>query len=70
MKYNTDLASLRDEFSKNRHAIVQYTLDGELVREWKSASAAMKKLSIKGIYAALRNENGVAGGFVWKYKYI
>lgn len=70
IKYHTDLASLREEFAKNRHIIVQYTLAGELVREWKSASAAIKKLSIKGIYTALHKENGVAGGYIWKYKYI
>lgn len=60
--------------NKNRteRAIIQYTKDGEFIREWESAAEAEKELGIdaSSIYAVCNREKyrNVACGFIWRYK--
>lgn len=50
--------------------IIQYDLDGNFIKEWKSQSQAAKTLKIYqgNIWKVLNNKRKIAGGFSWKYK--
>lgn len=59
--------------SKDRiKPILQYSLDGEFIREWKSLSEASKELqlSISCLSYVLNGKRNrkQTGGFVWRYK--
>ena len=49
-------------------AVVQYTMDGEFVAEYKSAMEAERQTGIHQIHRVCRNERKSAGGYKWKYK--
>ena len=58
----------RDNCRKsNNKPILQYTLDGEFVREWECASDVGKKVN-DAICKCLKGRHKTAYGFVWKYK--
>jgi group I intron endonuclease len=50
--------------------IIQYTKDGEFIKEWPSLSDAAKSLGIHNgcISSACTGKRKSAGGFLWKYK--
>lgn len=50
--------------------VLQYTLQGEFVKEYKSASEAARLLNLfkSNITAACRGESSQCGGYQWKYK--
>ena len=50
--------------------IIQYSLMGEMIKEWDSTKSASKELSIHNtdISQNLRQERKSAGGFIWRYK--
>lgn len=48
--------------------ILQYDINGNLIREWYSTQEAQKGLGIKGINNNLKGRVKTCGGFVWKYK--
>ena len=52
--------------SKNK-PILQYTLDGEFVREWECASDVGKEARVN-IYCFLKGITKSAYGYKWKYK--
>ncbi len=56
--------------NKNNKVIIQYSLRGELIKEWESTSVASKALRINNnvISSVLRGKGKSAGGFIWKYK--
>lgn len=45
----------------------QYTLEGELIKEFSSIVQASKQTNINTIKAVLYNKQKTAGGFIWKY---
>ena len=47
--------------------ILQYTLDGEFVREWPSATDVGKKVK-SSICECLKGKQKTAYGYIWKYK--
>jgi group I intron endonuclease len=49
--------------------IIQYTRDGEIVKEWESSKAAGEELglNIPNIVACLKGRQLTCGGYVWKY---
>ena len=58
---------------KRRIPVVQYTLDGELIREYESATAATKALGISQGYSrtilqTCRGKYRHCKGYVWKFK--
>ena len=63
-KYNMN------HISKSRRRVLQYSIDGEFIKEWKSARECERELGI--FHTAISNVcNGnrkTAGGYVWKYK--
>lgn len=48
------------------HAVNQYSLDGEFIKEWKSVSEVKKQLGID-IYPAIKGKKKAVGGFRWAY---
>ncbi len=57
-----------DSYSK---IILQYSLDGEFIKEWPSATEASRALGrniIGGIGLVCKGKKKSAGGFIWKYK--
>ena len=51
-----------------RKAVLQYSLDGVLIKEWPNAYSAGRALDISGIGEACKGNQKSAGGFLWKYK--
>lgn len=53
-----------------RIEIIQYSLNGEFIKEWKGAVDAAENLKISqdGIYNCLAKMSKTSGGFKWKYK--
>lgn len=54
--------------SKNKKSVNQFSIGGELIKEWLSISEAEKELKIYNISAACKGKQETAGGFIWKYK--
>lgn len=54
-----------------RVPILQYTLDGNFVRDWESIKQASEELNLQysNIGACCREKRKQCGGFIWKYKY-
>lgn len=48
--------------------ILQYDVNGKLLKEFKSISEAEREIKTRGIWNALQNENRTAKGYRWKYK--
>lgn len=55
---------------QNSKLIIQYSLDGEFIKEWKSIASASTELSIQeqNIGKVCMDKRKSAGGFIWKYK--
>ena len=59
----------RDKVTESRSKkVLQYSLDGNLIAEYKSASVAAQKTGIKHISCVCRGVRNMAGGYIWKYK--
>lgn len=56
----------------NRKVIMQFSKDGEFIKEWESINLASKELKINrsNIIRVCKNDTNrkIAGGFIWKYK--
>jgi hypothetical protein len=48
--------------------ILQYTLDGKLIKEWNSINEAIRHYNNTGIGCCVKGRNKTSGGFIWKYK--
>ena len=58
----------RNNIRKSKNIpILQYSLDGELIREWEFAYY-VGKVAVKSINNCLKGRNKTAYGFIWKYK--
>lgn len=56
--------------SKYKEPILQYTLDGKFVKEYKSIGQAIKQTGIWGIKANVIWRTKSAGNYIWIYKNI
>ena len=63
-KYNNNYGTRNERHKK---PILQYTLDGEFVREWQSATDVGKNVN-DGICKCLKGKTKSAYGYLWKYK--
>jgi Zn finger protein HypA/HybF involved in hydrogenase expression len=59
---------LKEKYDFNALSILQYSLEGEFIKEWGSISDAEEHLKIHDIGKVLKNKRKSAGGFRWKYK--
>ena len=64
----TPIEEQRKIARRARHAIIQYTLDGSFVKEWKNLSQAQSVTGLWNIRLAALGIIPDAGGYVWKYK--
>lgn len=50
--------------------ILQYTLDGNFIREWESIKQASEELNISSCHICnyLKGRNKICSDFIWKYK--
>ena len=55
---------------KNSIPILQFSKDGEFIKEWPSAKDAKHQLGVpsSNICNCLKGKRKTAGGFVWRYK--
>ena len=51
-----------------RKPVLQYTMEGEFVKEWSNAFSASRSLHITGIGEVCKRHKKSAGGYIWKYK--
>lgn len=73
-EYNNCQFIEQNENSKkaNNKITVQYDLNGNFIKEWKSGLEASKvlNLSYKAINNALRRKSHISQGFIWRYKNV
>ena len=62
--YNINYGTRNDKIKK---PILQFTLDGEFVREWPSTTDVGKKVK-SSICECLKGKQKTAYGYLWKYK--
>ncbi len=64
------LKMMQASIDKRSIAILQYDLDGNFIKEWKSQSQAARTLEIYqgNIWKVLKGMRKQAGGYSWKYK--
>ena len=73
-KYNTNYGTHSQRVSQTLRDksvnILQYTLDGEFVKEWNSQIEICEELNIKptALCNALNGRSNSSAGFIWKYK--
>ena len=67
-KYNSNYGTRNERVSKsNKKPILQYTLDGEFIREWECASDVGREVQ-SNICQCLKGKTKKAYGYLWKYK--
>lgn len=61
---------IRSNFKQNTYPILQYYLDGTLIKEWHDGNEIEKELNIKkhGIQACCNGRKKTSYGYIWKYK--
>lgn len=66
-KYNINYGTRNDRCSK---PVLQFTKDGEFVREWKSARDVQRNLGYFGTYisSCCTGKHKSAYGFIWRFK--
>jgi len=52
---------------KNRKSVDQYSIDGKLIKTWKSIKDAYKELKISHISECCQRRVNKAGNFIWRY---
>lgn len=65
--YNNSYGTRNNKIIK---AIIQYDLEGNVIKEYKSIMEASRILNLNhsGIIQALKNKTKTAYGYIWKYK--
>ena len=67
-KYNANYGTRNEKVSNSlKIPILQFSLDGELVREWSSATDVGNEVR-RGINNCLKGRSKSSYGFIWKYK--
>ena len=72
MPMGDNIRHAKDNSIGNNKPVLQYTLDGEFVREWHSAYRAGKELGFTSelISKCCRGKQHEHKGFIWKFKQI
>lgn len=63
---------LKNHFKSWKGFILQYDLNGNLIKKWKTSLEASKELKISrtNIDRCLKGERNISNGFIWKYENI
>ncbi len=68
-KIITNIGTGRDRIKQARKkTILQYSLNGDFIREWESITDAENRLKISGISYCVKGKILTAGGYQWKEK--
>lgn len=67
---NKDVSQFKPTHQPMPKVVLQYTKEGELLKEWDCISRAEKHYSITHgkISAVCKGQRKSAGGYIWKYK--
>lgn len=57
-----------NKLSNSAKCILQFSLEGNFIREWSSISEAKKELGRGDIQGCVLGKAKTAGGFIWRYK--
>lgn len=52
----------------NGRKVLQYDLNNNLIKIWRSAADVMDELKLKGLYNCLNGVSKKSGNFIWKYE--
>lgn len=52
----------------NAKKVLQYDLNNNLIKTWRSAADVMDELKLKGLYNCLNGISKKSGNFIWKYE--
>lgn len=61
---------LINHFKKWKGFVLQYDLNGNLIKKWKNSNEASKELKISrtNIDRSLKKEKEISNGYIWKYE--
>lgn len=67
-KKNCGKETTYHQSGKKGRKVLQYTLDGELIKEWDNCYQASKELKIakQNIYVSANSKHGKSHGYIWK----
>lgn len=68
-KYNCNYGTRNDRIAnKLKIKVLQYDMNGNFIKEWKSATDVEKELKINRMHigSCINNNRKTAGGFIWK----
>lgn len=72
-KYHHDFDTIknilkeRNLYASKSKSVLQYTIDGTLVKEWPTLAAAVKEYNNRHIGECARGKRKTAAGYKWKY---
>lgn len=67
-KYNANYGTRNERRSdKLKKTVIQYDLDGNFIKEWKSATDVGREVRF-GIYQCVNGKRKTAFGYIWRYK--
>lgn len=71
-KYNNNYGTHNKKLStsKTLNNILQFSLDGQFIKEWLNPREVERELNIDNasIYRVLNNKQHTAGGYIWRHK--
>jgi hypothetical protein len=59
---------LKEIARNNAKEILQFDLNNNFIKEWRSQADAVESLGYKGIYNCVTGRSKQSGGYIWKYK--
>ena len=72
--YEKDIETINDRVQRLKNSkvkkipVLQYDIDGNFIKEWKSVNSIEKSMSY-GIIKCLKDRSYISKNYIWKYKY-
>lgn len=67
--YNNNYGTRNEKVKRaNGKPVLQYTKEGEFVKEWQCTREVKRILGIRNVHYVCNGKRKSAGGFIWKYK--
>lgn len=60
--------NMKEGKRNNSKIVLQFDLQNNFIKEWRSAADVVDSLGLKGIYNCLTGISNQSGGYIWKYK--